>query len=76
MNARLLPAIALTLALAACGEEQRPASTPTPVRRPPPVRITPHGPPPAARVQSAPGLEGVIGVGQADLARQLSLIHI
>ncbi|MFN5779002.1 MAG: hypothetical protein ACK44O_05940, partial [Novosphingobium sp.] len=44
----------------------RPASRPamTPVR--PPVRT----PPPAARVQSLPGLEGVIGATAPELVRQ------
>lgn len=56
------------LALAGCGEQ---APVPSPGRRPPPVRPVPtRVPPPAPRVLSAPGLEGVIGQTQAELTRQ------
>jgi len=58
----------LVLALSACGTEQGPVSAPT--HRPPPVRLIPHATPPAPRILSAPGLEGVIGMTQADLTHQ------
>jgi hypothetical protein len=63
---KLLPLLG-ALALAACGGDA-PVSTPS--RRPPPVRPVLHQSPPPPRVLSAPGLEGVIGMGRADLARQ------
>lgn len=65
MSKRLICALLLPLALAACGEEPTPVVAPS--RRPPPVRRLP---PPAPRVQSAPGLQGVIGMTEAELSHQ------
>jgi len=71
IRTRLLLLSPALLALAACGEEPTPVASvstrPMP-RRAPAVapRLTP---PPAPHVQSAPGLEGVIGASAADLAR-------
>lgn len=80
MQPKFLLLLALVPALAACGGKAvprakstlakpqvvRPVSRPamTPVR--PPVRV----PPPAARIQNLPGLEGVIGAGTTELTRQ------
>lgn len=64
----LLPLLAL---LAACGGESvRPVSTRAPGRHgvTPPASIY-RTPPPAARVQSLPGLEGVIGANVQELTR-------
>lgn len=64
----VLPLLAL---LAACGEETaRPVSTRAPGRHgiTPPAAIY-RTPPPAARVQSLPGLEGVIGASAPELER-------
>ncbi|NBC37004.1 hypothetical protein GTZ99_10595 [Novosphingobium sp. FSY-8] len=66
------------LLLSACaGDGGGPGSTPRPQPHPqprphvvPPVRVTP---PPAPRVLSAPGLEGVIGAGTEDLIRQFGV---
>ena len=68
-------AVSATLALAGCGGESPPVrSTPVVQTAPRVVRTPPRPPvrhaPPAPRVQSLPGLEGVIGATQADLARQ------
>ena len=73
MTKRLISALLLPLALAACGEEPTPVVTPS--RRPPPVRPpvlrkVPHTPPPALRVQNGPGLQGVIGMTEAELSHQ------
>jgi hypothetical protein len=59
--------------LAACGSEPaHPVSTPRPPHKggsvTPPAAIY-HAPPPAARVQSLPGLQGVIGATQPELQR-------
>lgn len=80
MQSKSLLLLALIPALAACGSTAtprpkgvpskptttRPAARPamTPVR--PPVRT----PPPTARIQSLPGLEGVIGSSAPELVRQ------
>lgn len=64
----VLPLLAL---LAACGEESaRPVSTRAPGHRgvTPPAAIY-RTPPPTARVQSLPGLEGVIGANAQELTR-------
>ena len=72
----MLPKSALALALvpllAACGGG---AVSSTPAPPPPrpgktPVRAPTRLPPPPARLQTAPGLEGVIGAVGADLVRQ------
>lgn len=81
MHIKSLPLLILLPALAACGTTAppraksvpgkppvtRPAGRPamTPVR--PPVRT----PPPAAKILSVPGLEGVIGATAPELIRQL-----
>lgn len=69
----VLPLLAL---LAACGSESsRPVSTrPAPSRGAGHHQVTPpaslyHTAPPAARVQSLPGLEGVIGADTRELSR-------
>lgn len=76
MHLRLIASLALVPPLAACGS----AGTPPPVRStalpPPPAqsRPEPRAPfrrnPPAAHLQMAPGLEGVIGKTGAELVRQ------
>lgn len=80
MTPKALLVLALVPALAACGGGQGSVkSTPAkPTARPtaglatarPPVRSPITAPPPAARVQTLPGLEGVIGAGPAELTRQ------
>jgi len=72
--------LALVPALAACGSTStpRPSSAPTkpsatrPASRPAmtPVRPPVRTPPPTARIQSLPGLEGVIGASAPELVRQ------
>ena len=75
----MLPKSALALALipllAACGGgtvSSAPAPTPRPAKNPAktPIRAPTRLPPPPARLQVAPGLEGVIGAVGADLVRQ------
>lgn len=64
----LLPLLLVPL-IAACGEQGPVASTPRAPSRPS-VPVAPRRQPvPAPVVHSAPGLEGVIGVKAADLAR-------
>ena len=80
MRPKSLLLLALVPALAACGSTTPPRakSTPTkpPVTRPAsrpamtPVRPPVRTPLPAARVQSLPGLEGVIGATAPELVRQ------
>lgn len=80
MRPKLLLLVALIPALAACGSSipQRTKSTPAkpgvtrPASRPAmtPVRPPVRTPPPAARVQNLPGLEGVIGSSANELIRQ------
>jgi len=71
---RSLLVLPLFAFLAACGAEQaRPISTPRPLHRTgttatPPAAIT-RTPPPAAHVQSLPGLQGVIGASAPELQR-------
>jgi len=70
-------ALGSTLALAACGGNTAPVRS-TPVAQPPRVVRTParppvrHAPPPA-KIQSLPGLEGVIGADQQSLVRQFGM---
>lgn len=75
----MLPRTALALALvpllAACGGAQggkvaSTAATPPPPRASLPVRVPVRTAPPPARLQVAPGLEGVIGQRAEDLERQ------
>lgn len=80
MASRTLLALLLATALSACGgtpaavksAPAKPAGQAgsgfTPAR--PVVRSPITAPPPAAKVQVLPGLEGVIGVGPAELTRQ------
>jgi len=80
MRPRFLLLLALVPALAACGSTQPPRTKSTPakpgVTRPAnrpamtPVRPPLRTPPPAARVQNLPGLEGVIGSSANELVRQ------
>ncbi|WP_343608821.1 hypothetical protein [Novosphingobium sp.] len=71
---RSLLVLPLLAFLAACGTEQtRPVSIQRPPHRPgttatPPAAIT-RTPPPAAHVQSLPGLQGVIGASAPELQR-------
>lgn len=71
MNRNPLLALTLTAMLAACGaggvksaSSARPKAVPVAIRAP--VRLAP----PRPRVLAAPGLEGVIGAGPDELARQ------
>jgi len=68
MSAKLGFVLIAPLALAACASPPQSPSRPT--RLPPPVRLVPRPAPPPARIYSAPGLEGVIGMTGAELARQ------
>jgi hypothetical protein len=70
MRFQLALALFMPLALAACAAPPQESSR-LPSRLPPPVRLVPRPAPPAARVYSAPGLEGVIGATQGELARLL-----
>lgn len=64
---RSAPAALLCLLAAACGDEGTPvASTPPPTHYVAPLR---RQPPPSARVQQLPGVEGVIGAEAAMLTR-------
>jgi hypothetical protein len=70
-SSRFLPVLPLLALLAACGEQTpRPVSTRPPGRHQatPPAELY-RTPPPAARVQSLPGLEGVIGADSRELTR-------
>lgn len=75
MHPKLLVACAFLPILAACASSGG-KSVPAKPAKPPqaglrtPVRPVVTAPPPAARVQAAPGLEGVIGAEADDLARQ------
>lgn len=70
----LLP-LALSVSLSACGSGAPVKPTPVPAKAQravpirPAVRMAPVAPP-KPRILSAPGLEGVIGAGPDDLARQ------
>ena len=80
MSPKILLALAVLPALAACAGSPPPRSKSTPARpavtrpviRPAltPVRPPVRTPPPAARIQILPGLEGVIGAPAAELVRQ------
>lgn len=65
-------AVALPLLLAACGGGGVSSIPAPPAARPAKTAIRPpsHVPPPPARLQVAPGLEGVIGASGDDLLRQ------
>lgn len=67
------PVLALTLTalLAACGSGGVNSAS-SAARKPQPVviRVPAHAPPARPRVLAAPGLEGVIGAGPDELARQ------
>jgi hypothetical protein len=77
LTPKLLAPFAALALLSACGggtsagAKVKSVSTPP---APPPVKVVvrppAHTPPPSARVQVLPGLEGVIGANQADLVRQ------
>lgn len=78
MRLKSLALLILLPALAACGTTPPPrAKSAPPVTRPAarpamtPVRPAVRTPPPAAKVLSIPGLEGVIGATATELVRQL-----
>ena len=76
MNRKVFPLLGLSLLLAACGSTGAVKSAPTQnssqntgkVRTP--VRAPVAAPPRRALVQTAPGLEGVIGATPGDLVRE------
>ena len=72
MQPKVLIALILALPLAACASSGAAVPKPAPVAKQPRVAVrTPvAAPPPPARIQVAPGLEGVIGAGADDLERQ------
>lgn len=78
MRTQMLTLLALLPMLAACGADKRPvqsasapvAAVPRQHSRVPPVRRPVPQPAPPAHALVAPGLEGVIGSSQAELARQ------
>ena len=78
MRTQMLAILALLPMLAACGADQRPvqsasapvAAAPRQHSRLPPVRQPLRQPAPVPHALAAPGLEGVIGASQAELARQ------
>ena len=66
-----LLALTLPALLAACGSSGVKSASPgRPKSQPVVIRAPAHVPPPRPRVLAAPGLEGVIGAGPDDLARQ------
>ncbi len=71
---KMIPALALLTLLSACGGAQTgkvaSASTAPPPRASVPVRAPVRAAPPPARIQAAPGLEGVVGQGADELERQ------
>ncbi|MBU6266466.1 MAG: hypothetical protein KGN34_02925 [Sphingomonadales bacterium] len=70
---RLGPLLIVLPLLSGCGDDQPVRSTPPPPSRPQryvPPPVMHRAPAPSARVLSLPGLEGVIGAGEAELARQ------
>jgi hypothetical protein len=74
MRRQITPLLALLLAACGSGGGTIVTSTPPPPR--PTTRYVPppamrRAPPPSARVQPIPGIEGVIGAGEAELVRQL-----
>lgn len=72
MTQNVFPVLALSLLLAACGSSGAVKSTPakTAVKDRVAIRTPATVPPPRARVQAAPGLEGVIGATPDDLIRE------
>lgn len=72
MTQNVFPVLALSLLLAACGSSGAVKSTPakTAVKDRVAIRTPAAVPPPRARVQAAPGLEGVIGATPDDLIRE------
>lgn len=80
MLPRLVLALALALPLAACGGAQsgpvRTASNLPPPRASVPVRTPVRAAPPPARIQAAPGLEGVVGRNAAELERQFGAARL
>jgi hypothetical protein len=77
MQPKFLIAIALVPLLAACASGgAKPAPT-VPAQQPKvAVRIPVKTVPPVARIQAAPGLEGVIGADAGDLARQFGTARL
>jgi len=80
MRHNFVLAAAVTALLAACGKAppvQSPARRPAPPHRPATVIRPPvHAAPPKPVVQTAPGLEGVIGATREDLARQFGAARL
>lgn len=70
MHTRPILLLPLMLALAACGGGGGVASVGTRTEGVSRVRAPSRLPPPAAQIQTAPGLEGVIGADRAQLIRQ------
>lgn len=75
MHRKLLFAVGLFPLLAACASSGGKSVPAKPARLPPaalrtPARPVVTAPPPAAKIQTAPGLEGVIGADADGLARQ------
>jgi hypothetical protein len=66
---RLLPVFAMlpVLLLAGCGDDTTPVRSPS--SRPVPTQLN-RAPPPPARLQPVPGVEGVIGADATELTRQ------
>lgn len=77
MQPRFLIALALVPLLAACASSG-PKPVPTVPAKQPKVTVrTPvKAPPPVARIQTAPGLEGVIGANADDLVRQFGAARL
>lgn len=76
MRARLALLMAMIPTLAACAASTQPGASPT---RPRAALVRPATPPTiplAARVQSLPGVQGVIGASAADLSRQFGAPRI
>lgn len=86
MRKSLLAGLALVPLLAACGTPGNKvpsasagvpkASAPRQHTRMPPVRQPLRQPPPPAQLQTAPGLEGVIGASRAELNRQFGTARL
>ncbi len=77
MQPKFLIALALVPLLAACASNgSKPAPT-VPAKQPKVAVRTPvKAVPPVARIQAAPGLEGVIGADANDLARQFGAARL
>ena len=67
---KLLPLLPLFLALAACASAPISAPQSRPLSARHPVRVPQHLAHPPAQLLAMPGLEGVIGADQSELARQ------